>query len=197
MSEQDVGMSQEAAGQSLYERVVAATPHGDALIRCMQCGTCSGSCPAGTDMDLGPRQLFTMLRANMEDQVLSSNTPWYCVSCYFCTVRCPQEVPVASLMYTLKRMAIRKGHYHKDNHAEWSKSFVSFIDRYGRTFEIGLMARHYLTQKPLKGVRQSGLGVNMLRKGRLNLVPERIRNMQQLTSILNEARRIAAEEGVL
>jgi heterodisulfide reductase subunit C len=135
-----------------------------------------------------------MIRANLEDRVLESNTPWYCVSCYYCTVRCPQEIPITALMYTLKRMAIRRGEYHKDNHAEWSKTFVSFIERYGRAFEIGLMAHHYLTQKPLQGMRQSGLGINMMRKGRLNLVPDHIKNMRQLTDILNEARRIAAEE---
>lgn len=135
-----------------------------------------------------------MIRANMEDRVLESNTPWYCVSCYYCTVRCPQEIPVTALMYTLKRMAIRRGEYHKDNHAEWSKTFVSFIERYGRAFEIGLMARHYLMQKPMLGVRQSGLGINMLRKGRLNLIPERIRDTRQLASILNEAKRIEEED---
>ncbi|MBK6710249.1 MAG: 4Fe-4S dicluster domain-containing protein [Chloroflexi bacterium] len=50
---------------------------------CIQCGTCGGSCPSGQDMDHTPRQLFAMIRADMRDEVLRSNTPWYCVSCYF------------------------------------------------------------------------------------------------------------------
>ena len=59
----------------------------------MQCGTCGGSCPSAADMDHTPRLLFAMIRAGLRDEVLRSNTPWMCVSCYFCAVRCPQEDP--------------------------------------------------------------------------------------------------------
>ena len=47
-----------------------------------------------------------MIEAGMKQDVLRSNTPWYCVSCYYCVVRCPQDVHITDLMYTLKRMAI-------------------------------------------------------------------------------------------
>jgi heterodisulfide reductase subunit C len=59
------------------------------------------------DMDHTPRMLFAMLRAGMREDVLRSNTPWICVSCYHCVVRCPQEVHIADVMYTLKGMAIK------------------------------------------------------------------------------------------
>ena len=38
---------------------------------------------------------------------VASNTPWICVSCYHCVVRCPQGVHIADVMYTLKSMAIK------------------------------------------------------------------------------------------
>ncbi len=84
--------------------VIAATPGGESLLTCIQCGTCGGSCPSGADMDHTPRQLFAMINAGLRQDVLHSNTPWYCVSCYYCTVRCPKEIPITELMYTLKRM---------------------------------------------------------------------------------------------
>jgi len=187
-------MPEFQAPPSFFERVMAATPGGEALPTCLQCGTCGGSCPSGPDMDMTPRRLFAMIRAEMEDEVLSSNVPWYCVSCYYCTVRCPQSIPITDLMYTLKRMAIERGKYHKDSHADFSSSFIGYVEQYGRSFEFGLATRYHLTHHPLDAVRKGGLGFQMIQKGRLSTNPERIENVSQLSAILAEAKRIAAEE---
>lgn len=183
-------------GRSFYEQVVAATPGGETLALCLQCGTCGGSCPSGPDMDATPRRSFAMVMANMRDEVLASNTPWYCVSCYYCTVRCPQNIPITDFMCTLKRMAVQAGQYHRDSHVEFSSSFIGFVEQYGRSFEFGLVTRYHLTHQPLNAVRKGGLGLEMMQKGRLSRTPERIRNMPQLTAILNEAKRIAAQQEV-
>lgn len=189
-------MPDGSTGKSFYERVVAQTPGGKALATCLQCGTCGGSCPSAADMDATPRRLFAMIRANMEDEVLSSNTPWYCVSCYYCMVRCPQEIPITDFMYTLKRMAVARGHYHKDAHAGFSGSFIGFVEQYGRSFEFGLATRYHLAHQPLNMIGKGSLGFDMLRKGRLKPTPERIKNIPQLTAILTEAKRIATQEEV-
>jgi heterodisulfide reductase subunit C len=196
-------MLDNSPGPTFYDRVVGATPRGETLSRCLQCGSCGGSCPSGPDMDASPRRLFAMVMAGMEDEVLSSNTPWYCVSCYYCTVRCPQEIPITELMYTLKRMAIAKGKYHESDHVDFSNSFIGFVERYGRSFEVGLATRYHLLHHPLKTVssprKMMGLGsfgLQMLTKGRLNLRPESIENISQLTAILTEAKRIAAQQEV-
>ncbi|MBN1311765.1 MAG: 4Fe-4S dicluster domain-containing protein [Anaerolineae bacterium] len=188
-------MPDNGTGESFLERIVAATPGGEALVDCLQCGTCGGSCPSAADMDTTPRGLFAMISAGMEDEVLSSNTPWYCVSCYYCMVRCPQEIPITSIMYTLKRIALARGHYHKDAHVDWSKSFISFVEQNGRAFELGAMTLFGL-HNPFAIVKQGGLGIQMITKGRMPPIPERIHNMPQLNAILAEAKRIAAEEEV-
>ncbi len=54
--------------------VINATPGGEALLTCLQCGTCSGSCPSGPDMDYSPRKIFALIRAGERDEVLRSNT---------------------------------------------------------------------------------------------------------------------------
>ncbi|GAB4482952.1 MAG: hypothetical protein Kow00124_32130 [Anaerolineae bacterium] len=187
-------MPQGANGLSFFERVIARTPGGDALRTCLQCGTCGGSCPSGADMDASPRRLFAMIRAGMEDEVLSSNTPWYCVSCYYCMQRCPQDIPITDIMYTLKQMAVERGQYHKAAHAEFSNSFIGYVEQNGRAFEFGLATRYQLMHQPLSAIRKGGLGFEMLQKGRLSTTPDRIKNMPQLTAILNEARRIEAQK---
>lgn len=177
----------------LYEQVMAETPGGDSLIYCLQCGTCGGSCPSANDMDATPRRLFAMLMADMDEDVLASNTPWYCVSCYYCTVRCPQDIPITDLMYTLKQKAIQAGKYHQDAHAKFSESFIGYVEQYGRSFEFGLATRYQLIHHPLSTVRKSGLGFQMMWKGRLQTSPAKIRNMPQLNAILTEAKRIAEQ----
>jgi heterodisulfide reductase subunit C len=138
--------------------------------------------------------LFALLAAGFGEDVLSSNTPWHCVSCYYCTVRCPQDIPITDIMYTLKRKAIARGKYHKDSHADFSNSFIGYVEQYGRSFEFGLATRHHLTHRPLSALRQTGMGFEMMQKGRLKTSPGRIKNLAQLTAILDEATRIQKQE---
>jgi len=40
-------------------------PGGEGLQDCIQCGTCSGSCPVSYFMDNPPRKLFALARAGL------------------------------------------------------------------------------------------------------------------------------------
>jgi heterodisulfide reductase subunit C len=167
--------------------IMADTPGGERLATCIQCGTCGGSCPSAWDMDHTPRRIFAMLNQGMSDEVLQSNTPWYCVSCYYCTVRCPKEIPITDIMYTLKRKAIKAKLYDDSDAPDWSESFIGLVENYGRSFELGLATRYHLTHRPLQKVALGSFGFEMLMKSRLSLVPERIKGITQLQSILNKA----------
>jgi heterodisulfide reductase subunit C len=179
---------------TFFDRVVNATPGGELLSKCLQCGSCGGSCPSGPDMDHTPRALFAMINAGLEDEVLSSNTPWYCVSCYACTTRCPQEIPITDIMYTLKEMAIQTGRYEHGFAANWSESFIGFVEQRGRSFEFGLATRYHLFHHPQQMVKLGVMGMNMLRRNRLALRPKSIREIDELQGILAEAKALAAKE---
>lgn len=178
---------------SFLDRVMQNTPGDPRLEMCIQCGTCGGSCPSGLDMDHTPRQIFALIRADMEDEVLSSNTPWYCVSCYYCTVRCPQEIHITDIMYTLKSMAIRANRYQERVAVGFSQAFVDYVENYGRSFEFGLATRHYIRHQPLQLVKGAAMGLGMLTKGRMDLTPQRIEDLPQLKAILQRAKEM---EGV-
>lgn len=179
---------------TFFDRVVAATPGGDMLIQCLQCGTCGGSCPSGADMDYTPRELFAMISAGLEAEVLNSNTPWYCVSCYACTTRCPQQIPITDIMYTLKQMAIRSGKFEQRSAANWSESFIGYVEQRGRSFELGLATRYHLFHHPTQVFKLGVMGFNMLRHNRLALRPKSIREIDQLQAILAEAKALAEKE---
>jgi heterodisulfide reductase subunit C len=143
-------------------------------------------------MDHTPRQIFALIRADAREKVLSSNTPWMCVSCYLCAVRCPQEIHIPDVMYALKAKATREGRVPVNVAPAFSRSFVDNIHKYGRSFEVGLVARHYLRHyvTRLPGMATSGIG--MLTKGRMGLMPKRIKGVQGLNAILDRASELEA-----
>ena len=179
-----------APAATYMERVMAATPGESRLEMCIQCGTCGGSCPSGQDMDHTPRQLFAMIRADMEPEVMASNTPWYCVSCYFCMVRCPQEIHIPDIMYALKGMAIEANLYKDHVAPDLADTFVGYVENYGRSFEFGLATRHYLRHQPLQLLGKAQMGLGMLSKDRLELIPTKIDHIEQLQAILERAKEI-------
>ena len=176
-----------------YDKVLEATPRGERLKLCLQCGMCSGICPYGFAMDYPPRSLVAALRADDFAPVFESETIWLCVSCYYCTVRCPQEVHVTDVMYTLKRLSIREGFTDHADAPDFSQTFVGYIERYGRSFELGLATRYHLTHSPLRKVGMGTLALDMFARDRLALTPKRIKGMDGLHAILEQARAIAHE----
>ncbi len=190
-------LTSQARAPTFFDDVIANTPGDSRLMMCIQCGTCGGSCPSGPDMDYSPRTIFAMMEVGMRDEVLQSNTPWYCVSCHYCMVRCPQEVHITDIMYTLKRMAIKEGAYRESSASEapeFSGTFIDFVEDYGRSFELGLATRHHLRHHPLDAVKMATtLGLGMLRRGRIDLTPTKIEGVDQLKAILAKAKEIGGQ----
>ncbi len=162
------------------------------IINCIQCGSCSGTCPASEDMTHTPRHLFAMIASEKRDEVLSSNTFWYCVSCYQCVVRCPREVKITDIMYALKRKAIRSGLFLDSDSISvgFSGRFMDYVEDYGRSFEFGLATRHNLRYRPLDAMKMAPMGLGMLRRGRMDLTPKRIDNLKDFQKILMKAREL-------
>jgi heterodisulfide reductase subunit C len=175
---------------TFLKQVVASTPGDPRLVMCIQCGTCGGSCPSGLDMEHTPRELFAMIRAGMKEAVLRSNAPWFCVSCYYCMVRCPQDVHVTDLMYTLKRMSVKTHLFDESTAPDFSKTFISTVESYGRAFELGLMSRHMLKHNPFGVFKIADMGISMVAKGRLSFTPKRIKGMDGLKAILAKAKEL-------
>lgn len=165
-------------------------PGGERLKECIQCGTCSGSCPVAFYMDNPPRKLFAMVRAGMRDAVLTSDSLWLCTSCYTCSQRCPKEIAVTDILYALKRLAIREGKAGAERAAALAGSFVRVVDRRGRNHEPELLMRYYLRVNPLAALRQLPLGLRLLRRGRMPLRGERIRGREQIRSLIAASREL-------
>lgn len=179
---------------SLLGEVAHRTAGVSRLEMCIQCGTCGGSCPSAAAMDHTPRMLFALLRAGMRDEALKSNTFWLCVSCYHCVVRCPQEIQITDVMYTLKSMAIQANLFQDSIAPDFSQTFIGMVEGYGRSFEMGLASRHYIKHFALRLPGMAPMAMGMLSRKRMGLTPERIKNIRQLKTILKRAKELEAQQ---
>jgi heterodisulfide reductase subunit C len=167
---------------------IYALPHGEKIKECIQCGTCSASCPSSAAMEYSPREVVAMLRAGMLDKVLSSTTAWLCVSCYSCTVRCPAGIPFTDVMYELKRLEVDKGLSKDTTGPKMAQAFAATVDAHGRNIETKLMRKFYLSLGPvaaaIKGLGQVSLVLRMMKRGRLEFLPHTIKGQDGLRKMM-------------
>jgi quinone-modifying oxidoreductase, subunit QmoC len=138
-------------------------------LSCIQCGTCSATCPMSIYMDYTPRKIIAMTRAGFKHDVLRCFTIWLCTSCYSCTVDCPRQIKITDLMYTLKRMAIDGEVYPpRFTVPVLAHQFYHLIASRGRSHEGRLMLNVMMRTNPFQLFKFAGVGMRLLRRGRLD-----------------------------
>jgi len=142
------------------------SPDGRLLRRCIQCGTCTASCPAAHAMDLSPRRMWRMVQLGLEEEVLSSKAMWLCSLCYQCQVRCPRGIPLTDTITLLKEMALKRRLAASRESAAFYRAFTGVIRRYGRMRELEFMVRFFLMSNPLSALGFAGLGLALLSRGK-------------------------------
>ena len=77
-------------------------------LKCMQCGKCSGTCPAYDEMEYHPNQFVLMVERGEIDKLMASKSIYRCMSCMACIERCPRQVEPAKLVEAIRLAVIRK-----------------------------------------------------------------------------------------
>lgn len=143
------------------------SPDGRLLRRCIQCGTCTASCPAAHAMELSPRQMWRMVQLGFEEEVLRSRTMWLCSICYQCQVRCPRGIPLTDTITRLKEMALQRQLAASRESVAFYRAFTDVVRRYGRMREMEFMVRYFLAGNPLSAFGFAGLGLALLSRGKV------------------------------
>lgn len=170
---------------------VAASPGGSRLRRCIQCGTCSGSCQMSQNMDYTPRRLVAMIRAGMKKEVLKSQAIWYCASCYSCTARCPMGIKLTEVFFNLKGMSLREGYAgSRKTSPAFYRSFYNTVEYFGRMHEVSLVLMLVLRTNPLDYIGLAPFGINMFLKGKLPILPDRVKKMKEIKTLVEQVRRM-------
>lgn len=154
--------------------------------RCIQCGTCSSSCPMAVYMDYPPRKIMAMVKNGFKEEALESFTIWLCSSCYTCQVRCPAKIKITDVMYALKRKAIKEKIYpSRFSIPILDREMSKLIAKYGRNSEMWLVLKLYLKSKnPLGLLKMAPTGLSMIKTGRMRLKKEKIKDRKQLQALL-------------
>ena len=92
-----------------FLRKAYATEDGERMRRCIQCGLCSGICPASPSMDHTPRAILAWIGAGVLEKVFSSNTSWLCSSCNSCVTYCPHRINMANLITHVRGYIVEEG----------------------------------------------------------------------------------------
>ncbi len=77
------------------------------ILACMQCGTCSGSCPSGRYTEMVTRKIVRNARVGTD--VLHDPDLWLCTTCYTCQERCPREIKIADAILAIRAIAVHEG----------------------------------------------------------------------------------------
>ncbi len=85
------------------------TEAGEKLFNCIQCGTCTASCPTAESWGITPRQVVRLLQLGKKEEILRPEVIYFCSQCYSCKVRCPMGVKLTDILIELRHIAVQNG----------------------------------------------------------------------------------------
>ena len=81
---------------------------------CINCGTCTAVCPAAEFYKYDPRKIVSIVQTKDDDKIedlLKSDTIWYCGECMSCVTRCPRKNGPGLVIMALRDLSIRLGFF--------------------------------------------------------------------------------------
>ncbi len=170
----DMGFVREVAKRS-----------GTDLSACFHCRCCAGGCPFIEAMDYAPHGVIRLAQLGMRDEVLQSATIWTCVGCHTCSIACPMAVDMAAVMDALRQIAIESdAAIAEPDVLDFHREVLRSIERYGRTHKLEIMMRYKV--KTRDWFTDMDVGLRMLAKRKLDLMPSRVRNTKDLKRMFRE-----------
>ena len=159
---------------------------------CYQCRRCTNGCPLTFAMDIYPDRVIQLVNLGQMERVLQCNTIWVCSACETCTTRCPNEVDIAGVMDNLKEMAMDAGiRPSQGSTLAFHEAFLRDIEKRGRIFEGGMMQGYMLRSGEIfrkmrdrSIVEDIRMGLRLLKKGRMPIIPEGIKDKKGLRQLM-------------
>lgn len=192
------GVLKVEAAPSLAQEV--AERSGQNLLACYQCRRCAAGCPVGVESVVTPDRLIRMILLGDTKGALENMLVWKCVACYTCGTRCPNNIQTARITEVLKQMG-KKAHLEPllPKVAAFHGAFVKAAGQAGRFNELVGMGM-YEMQATLGEFKRGGLkaaidevtaqaklGKAMLKKKRMHLGYESVKNKREIKALYRKA----------
>lgn len=154
---------------------------------CLQCHKCTAGCPLSTKADLLPSQVVRLVQLKDIPELLRSRAIWLCSSCRTCSARCPAGVDLARIKDILRSTCLRDGITPGDQRAPCAmEAVLDSVTRYGRLNELDMMMRYKIR---VGGIFENAkLGIAMMRRGKLKLLPAKVREPDELKQLVKSGR---------
>lgn len=160
---------------------------GQPVNRCYQCKKCSAGCPVAPVADLHTNEVIRLVQMGDTERLLNSKRLWLCLSCKTCQARCPNGIDTSAVIDVLKAMVFRQGRIPAEKKiAEFYRSFLDTVGITGRLYELGMIGLYKMRTKTY--TEDMGLGIEMLKRGKLKFLPERVKNLDQVKAIFRKGR---------
>lgn len=99
---------------SLYTELQKDVRYQEGMHTCINCGTCTSICAAAEFYDYNPRAIMKLLERGDEQELedlLKSDTIWYCGECMSCKTRCPRNNTPGLVIMALRNLAMETGYF--------------------------------------------------------------------------------------
>lgn len=137
-------------------------------------------------MDLLPHQVVRLVQLGTRARLISARTPWVCTGCKTCQARCPNGIDISRVNDALKAAAMAARVVPGDRYvAAFHSSFLSSVHSLGRAYELGMIGLYKLRSGTYTA--DLALGLAMLRRGKLKLLPKRIRHWREVDRLFRRA----------
>ena len=100
--------------ETLFQQLKKDIRFIEGLKACINCGTCTAICPAAQFYPYDPRLIATTVESGDEkkiEELLKSDTIWYCGECLSCKTRCPRGNTPGYIVQALRNLSINTGFY--------------------------------------------------------------------------------------
>ncbi|QTA93967.1 4Fe-4S dicluster domain-containing protein [Desulfonema magnum] len=156
--------------QPAYQKKDPLEPVQEMVQACIQCGTCTSSCPNEFAMDITPRHMWRMVLMGRKKDIFQSKTFDLCSACYYCTLRCPRGLPLTEAMGRLKQIAARENLPKYKTSVRFYKSFMESVRRHGRVREMEFMTLYFASMKdPILPLKFTPLGIQLMSKRKVSI----------------------------
>jgi heterodisulfide reductase subunit C2 len=178
------------AGDEAFKKDVLRLA-GPEVLTCIQCGTCSASCPTAHLMNPSIRRLIKLCLEGKKVAALKSETIWLCTSCQLCTVRCPRGIRPKAVVAALKDMAEREGikgkgmSMSKSPDQVYEELFLKQIKECGRISELPLSGE-FILMFPKAAVQSMEMGLELAPKGKISFEKEKVKGRDEVRKIVEE-----------
>jgi heterodisulfide reductase subunit C len=123
---------------NLYNLLMKDDRFEESLKACMNCGICTAICPAAEFFNYDPRKICDIVQRKDEAEIenlLRSETIWYCGQCMSCKTRCPRNNAPGVLINVLRKYSQELGY---NNDSAMGRQQAELVNSIGKNIlEIG------------------------------------------------------------